>query len=303
MKNTHFFLLHFVLILTACNVPATTPAADDPPASTVTSIPVATTTPTLVFEATQTPEPLNFSPVLYGRNFSDTSLLLLGGIQGNDWLTPDAAAPLITDLSEYDVHAPRSIFQVIGNSAELDPICGAYMIETGADLSNINVIGVSHGWSITQRVADELSSNRNFYQEEVVNWLTGRGISNPVIENLQIYRVDIEGDGVDEVFISAQHFKDETDHMTESGDYSVILMRKVMGDAARTQDIVSDVYVSQEPELTFPLTYSLVNFIDLNQDGVLEVIVEINRWEGFGASVYQIEGQNIIQRLNTICSQ
>lgn len=53
--------------------------------------------------------------------------------------------------------------------------------------------------------------------------------------------------------------------------------------------------------MLFPRTYSIANFIDLNQDGVLEVVVDIQRWEGFGASVYQISGQNVIQTLKAEC--
>jgi hypothetical protein len=33
----------------------------------------------------------------------------------------------------------------------------------------------------------------------------------------------------------------------------------------------------------------------LNQDGILEVVVDIQRWEGDGAAIYQIDGQDILQ--------
>ena len=74
-------------------------------------------------------------------------------------------------------------------------------------------------------------------------------------------------------------------------------MRKVTGNDAVTFPIVGDVYHSQELEITYPTTYSLINFIDLNQDGVLEVIVDTQKWENVGARIYQINGQDVLQVL------
>jgi hypothetical protein len=91
--------------------------------------------------------------------------------------------------------------------------------------------------------------------------------------------------------------------MTEAGDYSLVLMRKLTGNIVLTISVVEDVYTSQEPELRFPFTYSIANFIDLNQDGILELVVEINRWEGFGAAVYEVDGQEVNQVLREICAQ
>ena len=50
-------------------------------------------------------------------------------------------------------------------------------------------------------------------------------------------------------------------------------------------------------------TYSIgiANFIDLNQDGVLEVVVDIQRWEGSGAAVYQVEDRTVTQVLKAGC--
>jgi hypothetical protein len=112
--------------------------------------------------------------------------------------------------------------------------------------------------------------------------------------------VDIEGDGTDEVFISAAHL-DDSQHTTKAGDYSILLLRQVLGNEAITKLVAGDVYRSLEPEITFPRMYSFANFIDLNQDGRLEVVVDIQKWEGIGAQVYQIDGDDIIQTLSAEC--
>ncbi len=143
---------------------------------------------------------------------------------------------------------------------------------------------------------EELSSENVFYQQVVLDWLKSEGVSAPESGLLTIFRVDLEGDGVDEIFINAVHL-DESQHTTKTGDYSIVLMRKVAGNDAVTVPVVADVYRSQEAQVTFPRTYSTTNFIDLNQDGVLEIVVGIEKWEGDGAVVYQVNGQEVVECL------
>jgi hypothetical protein len=187
-----------------------------------------------------------------------------------------------------------------GKAPELSWTCKMYTIGTDAGLNEGGFVGVVDGWTVTKRDVAELSADGEFYQQVVIDWLTGEGVSDPQIASLYVYRVDLEGDGSDEIFISASHL-DDSQHTTKAGDYSIILMRKVIGNNAITDLVVGDVYDSKDQEITYPRTYSLANFIDLNQDGVLEVVVSFQKWEGFGASVFQIDGQDVTQTLSAGC--
>jgi len=115
--------------------------------------------------------------------------------------------------------------------------------------------------------------------------------------------VNIEGDGSNEVLLSAAYFKDISSHMTRTGDYSVVLVRKVIGNQVLTIPLVKDYSVSSVPggELSYPSTYTLLDALDLNQDGTLGLIVEVSRWEGLGAIVYRVGGQNVQEVVRTIC--
>lgn len=57
----------------------------------------------------------------------------------------------------------------------------------------------------------------------------------------------------------------------------------------------------KKAELNYPLTYSVVEALDLNRDGTLKVLVEVSRWEGAGLIVYRVDGQNVREVLRTIC--
>jgi hypothetical protein len=274
-----------------------TPSAMDATEPLATSGPQ----PTLTFTP-DTPESINggmpadFSPVLYGQKFyANTFFVLLGAVQGESWLMPEQAAIYLGGEAEYDVHTlPGGLYQVGGSVPQFSPVSRNYSILTESTLDEPGMVGVIKGWPVQRRDVQVLSPDQDIYRLVVQGWLKIQGLKAPQDGDLHIFRVDLEGDGVDEVFISATHL-DESRHTTKSGDYSVVLMRRVIGNEAVTVFIQGDVYHSQEPEITYPRTYSFGNFLDLDHDGVLEVIVEFHAWEDFGALLYQIDGQTITQ--------
>ena len=311
MKTIHISILACILILSACGAPASAPTVEfestAPLLPTLSFLPTFTPSPrpfpTATPEATFTPvgmeKPTDFSPVVYGGKFYQTPFfLLLGGVSREKWLVPEESVARFSGEANYSLHTllQENKYMFRGTSPEFFPTSQSYSIHTNADINEVGLVGVLDGWPITKRAVTELSADGQFYQQSVIDWLTSEGVSTPQLDVLHVFRVDIEGDGVDEIFISASHL-DESQHTTKADDYSVVLMRKVEGNAAVTVPIVGDVYRSQELEITYPTTYSLINFIDLNQDGVLEVIVDTQKWENVGAIIYQINGQDVIQAL------
>ena len=262
--------------------------------------------PTLsAFDVTQVviEKPTDFSPVLYGGQLYDsTFFLLLGGAGLDEWLAPDESIARFSGEVTYSLHSmtQEAKYFLWGETPEFSPTCQIYTIGTEAVLDESGFVGVVDGWPITKRAVTELSADGELYQRVVLDWLLTQGVNSPEIGTLQIFRADLEGDGSDEIFISATHL-DDSQHTTKAGDYSIVLMRKVTGNDVITTLVVGDVYASKELEITYPRTYSLANFIDLNQDGVLEVVVSFLKWEGFGASVFQVDGQDVIQTLSSGC--
>ena len=315
MKRIHIPVLACILILSACSTPASAPAAQlestAPPLPTLSLLPTFTPSPLpfptstsiITSPSTFTPitmeKPTDFSPVIYGGKFYQMPFfLLLGGVSKDKWLAPEESVERFSGEASYSLHTllQENKYFFWGTSPEFFPTSQSYSIHTDADINEVGLLGVLDGWTITKRTVTELSADGQFYQQAVLDWLTTEGVSAPQPGVLHVFRVDIEGDRVDEIFISASHL-DESQHTTKAGDYSVVLMRKVVGNDAVTVPIVGDVFHSQELEITYPTTYSLMNFIDLNQDGVLEVIVDTQKWENISARIYQINGQDVIQAL------
>jgi len=281
-----------------------TAQANQPPS--LTGGTVNSALPTFSFsEVTQqvVEKPADFSPVLYGGNlYGNTFFLILGGVTQNGWLTPAESVGRFSGEVTYSLHnmTTASKYFLWGRVPNFSPTCQNYLVETDAQVDEGGFTGVIDGWSTTKREVTELSDDGVFYQEAVSDWLKTQGMTSPQPGTLQVFRTDLDGDGVNEIFISATHL-DESQHMTYPGDYSVVLMRKVNENEAVTIPLVADVYTETNNGMTYPRTYSVANFIDLNQDGIMEVVLDIQKWEGFGASVYQINGQIVNQALSVVC--
>ena len=248
-------------------------------------------------------QPTDFSPVLYGGTVHQSTIfLLLGGVGRETWLAPDISVSRFSGPGTYSLHSltQEAKYFVSTTAPAFSPTCEEYIVGSGTVLDGAGFVGVLNGWDITKRPMTELADGEGFYQQDVIDWLKTEGVSAPQVDSVHIYRVDIEGDGVDEVFMSVSHL-DDSQHTTTAGDYSVVLLRQVVGNKAVTKLVVGDIYRSPEPEMTFPRTYTLTNFIDLNQDGRLEAVVEIQTWEGFGARVFQIDGDDVIQTMGAEC--
>ena len=273
---------------------------------TETALAVASSTPTPLpafdFSATATlPPPVieegTFSPVFYGSG----SFLLLGGFkQDQGWVAAENAFAYVSNEAEYDFFSPRGFIKLRGGTLEFSPTCRHYSMRSSAVLPE-SMVGVASGWVTGQREVRDLSLTDPSYIQAVTEWFQSQGNSPAAIQITRILQADLEGDGVNEILLSASYFKDTSGHMTETGDYSVVLMRKVSGNQVLTLPLIGEYYVSSAPELSYPKTYTLAEAIDLNQDGTLEVVVDVSRWEGGGAIVFRVDGQNVREVLRAIC--
>jgi len=258
--------------------------------------------PTAVATLPPLPDDGTFSPVLYAAKNGGSFLLVGGFKKDRGWLWSADAAAYVNSETRYDFFSPSASVQAGGGVFEFSPMCRNTFLRSSAEMPD-RMIGVTSGWISEKRVTRELSSDDPAYLQAINEWFQSQGNAPTAIHITRILQVDLEGDGTNEVLISAAYFKDASGHMTESGDYSVILLRKVIGNQVLTIPLVKDYYVSSLPavELSYPYTYTLVDAVDLNQDGTLEVVVEVSRWEGGGAIIYRVDGQNVREVMRAVC--
>ena len=302
-------------LVASCSFPAVTPTVipteEIIPSATAVAVEVSSpTAPPLQTDIPATVLPVVTPPIAQVNNQPFSAILvriypgpflLLGGTENGEWLTPEAVAPHLLDGEMYPTFysfGPGGLAK--GKAPNYNQICREYQVETDSYPLGGRAVAVTGDWNVMPRVAQELPTEHATYVEEVKNWLIEQNFSEPIVKIDQILRVDMEGDGTEEVLISASHFVEPTGHSVGPGDYSLVLMRKVVGNSVVTIPIVGDYYYD-EVENQFPLTYNALFVVDLNNDGILEILVGMERWEGNGVVVYEVDGVDIKMATKLFC--
>ncbi|HET9906580.1 MAG TPA: hypothetical protein VFQ23_08060, partial [Anaerolineales bacterium] len=167
------------------------------------------------------------NPIFYGKS-------LLGATFGGNWLYPREVYSLLGAPQVYDFYdqnfQPFQATVVVsepppGGAHQCDWLGIKFVDEGIGDISP--VLGVKPGQSVIFRPVQDIAQDSGPYEQYLQEWLLLQGIQSPelVIEN--ILRVDLEGDGVDEVILVATNIEDSMGglHVAGAGKYSVVLMR------------------------------------------------------------------------------
>ena len=97
----------------------------------------------------------------------------------------------------------------------------------------------------------------------------------------QVLRVDLDGDGTEEVLLSATSRAEYPKPDAEANDYSFVMLRQVVGKNVRNTLLTGEFYPVRK-EFNAPNKYAVVGVLDLDGDGVMEVVVSYDYYEGGG---------------------
>lgn len=166
-------------------------------------------------------------------------------------------------------------------------------------------IGLPVGYDLLPRAPQGIAASAA-HEESVREWLAAKGIDDPDVSIDRVTRVDIEGDGRDEVFIEASSLSNPSLLDEEEGDYSVLLMRYVDdADQVFTVEIDGDVVDAERANSEefggYIATVSVIGFGDLDQDGDLELATRSGYYEGESIQLVDIDGDTSMTVLTTGC--
>ena len=275
-------------------------------ADTITPLPALTSTPTpTITPVPVTPQISNPKPaaIIARVEGGTNSFILVGGSQNGSWVTAADIAGIIELDPGYQLYTPFE-FQdwIAGQGLVYEPICDQYFVTVAPDPINQSAVGVSGNWDVLPRTPMKLSTDLEVYLKAITGWQIEQAPSMPIPLIDKIWKVDLEGNGTDEVFINGTRYAEKTGHNVGPRDYSVVLMRTVIGSEVETVELVGD-YYTEEIANHFPLTYNLEFIGDLNGDGKMEVVVGVSRWEGTGVMIFEINGAEAKLVLSAMCSE
>ena len=254
----------------------------------------------------QVPSELTFdqiNPIFYGNS-------LLGATFGGNWLYPREVYSLLGSPQVYEFYDQNfQPFQATVVVSEPPPggagrcdLLGIKFVDQGPG-DAAPVLGVKPGQSVVFRPVEVMVPDSELYEGYLQEWLVLQGVQSPELGIKNILRVDLEGDGVDEVILTATNISDSMGdlHLAGAGKYSVVLMRKVIGAQVHTVPLVADIYYNTPPLMNYPIIYDVDHIYDLNGDGKLEIILSGRWWEGHGLFVYEVHDLNTSKVLHLSC--
>lgn len=223
---------------------------------------------------------------------------LLGASRGGKWIDAKTAAKTLKNGQSYRVFsATRALGQ---GQATLPKSQGAPCEETlyseikpdFKGRKGVFALGGAH--NPLRRAFRVESPNQAIYRSVVAGILKKNGIANPEVKITQIWRVDLDGDGAQEVLLTATRKNDYGDQnriapASRAGDYSLLLLRKLVGGKVQNQIIEGEFY-PRAREFNAPGFYRLAAVLDADGDGRMEFLVRGLYYEGEWTSLYSLAG-------------
>ncbi len=235
--------------------------------------------------------------------------LILGGSLNGKWIEAKDIFSKIKKGDKFKLYNLNNFLQnVTAEKPYLDEQCESPFLDMNdysSDVSNSDYpVAVFSSWNVQPRKSVKLNNNIPAYKECATQILASNKIytSSPIIS--QIYKIDLEGDGVDEVVMTINNVAfEECESIAKKGDYSAIVLRKIINGKVETILIEGTFYdhiEKREDGLYYPgiFTHKIMNFLDLNGDGILEIITGDMEHEGFGYSVYEIKNGKSVKVLS-----
>lgn len=236
---------------------------------------------------------------------------LLGSFNGRAWSDAVKTMPLVREgetLRLYTLTGPA------GTGAAGKPVPPEYPCDDMVEVAvsplpegEGDVFGVNGDWDAQPRLPKVQDTNQEEYRNVVSSYLRRAGVRSPKVSILQLLRVDLNGDGTEEVLISANSQADPlVNQFMNRGDFSVLLLRQVVRGQVQTIPIVSEVELKThaDPIMTGQWHHreTVAAILDLNGDGAMEVITSFRSVRDGGKSVYEVKGRKPKQVLGWYCS-
>lgn len=280
------------------------PSTTLPPATTTTSL--ASTTTTVLPSTTTSAET---TTTLLAGNWAEVPLVIaasgaLGWWDGESWIQVETDTDLpISGGEEYQLALLGGGGLITGGGQTED--CSFTLPQPAVELSDPDLfsnasfgsgVAVSAPWNLTPHFFQEESDDGTYsaLAKPVLETL-GLSVDAPVIR--QVVRLDIQGDGVDEVVVVAD------DHPLGfgPGDYTVVFLRELVDGEVVTTIVDSWITDTEFDEYGSDSIVSAV--ADLNGDMKMEIVLSGWAYESWGVGVWEHagEGMGLVKQLGIGC--
>jgi hypothetical protein len=217
------------------------------------------------------------------------SRFLLGGLRGGEWLDAQAATAALGGGERYRiVTAAAEVATATGEapvSADV-PCPDTQVVALAPEPPAEALIALGGDWDPFPRRTMIEPADSPELRDAVTRILSDAGIAAPEVRVTAALRVDIDGDGAEEVLATASRLA-EPRYSIAAGDYSLALLLR---EGAPPLVLAAETHL-EAAEFAAPLEYRIGGVMDLNGDGVLDVVIEWEYYEGAGTLVFDLSEQ------------
>ncbi|NUM45393.1 MAG: VCBS repeat-containing protein [Anaerolineales bacterium] len=286
------------------------PATWTPLPSPASATPTSTTTPSPVEIPTFSPAPtVTPLPSVYAILGGGDGILLGGvSIETGAWISADALEHSKI-LQPMDLYRRDEYLTYIRFSLGFgEPACpetqNAQFTLYGnnalsySDKMDLTVAISSVPWAVNPTSINWLAPQLPAYQKPILDWLVSQGLENPSVTITDIAQLDLDQDGANEVVLRANNIQDA--YRTTAGDYSIVVVRKLVGNTVETIPVVADVYLNDDAN-TQPRLHHLTALMDFNGDGKTELMVDTMTPDARQTYIFELKAAVLQPVLSVSC--
>ena len=223
---------------------------------------------------------------------------LLGGVQNGKWIPTTKFSSRMASESEFVLVSWNGAEEggvTLGKKGEVEDVCRDFVRMT-FELEQDHGVGIGSEakWNPVPRVPKLIDPKGATYRTVVANYLKRKGIAQPVVSIQEAFRADLEGDGVDEVILSATYYKGGLASNAHPGDYSFVIVRKAVGKVV-TDHLLRGDFITKRVEFGAPSEHHVSAIVDLNGDGKMEIVLRGMYYEGDFAGAYEMKNGKPVQ--------
>jgi len=239
---------------------------------------------------------------------------LFGATADGKWMKAEEAAKALTDETTYRIYGlTQSVGEAKGGKPKPaeEEICSDLLTVSLSPSPDKGAIALAAPWNALPRKPRVSDTTQQVYVDAVRDFLKTKGIEQPKVKIDGILRIDLDGDGEEEVLISATNYfeKDEGAPMrSPAGSYSMVLLRRVVAGKVETQLVEGEFYpkayqngTGDDSSFNAPNTYKVIAVLDLDGDGKMEVVVASQYYEGGATTIYRCDPKKIEELLSVAC--